>query len=64
MILLGMRTLRDQKVTLFVDHDKQSLIMYIDDDTKLVLTSMEEIANFRYLCTEAMDILKKGRTND
>lgn len=47
MILLGMRTLRDQKVTLFVDHDKQSLIMYIDDDTKLVLTSMEEIAKLQ-----------------
>lgn len=38
--------------------------MYIDDDKKLVLTSIGEIANFRYLCTEAIDLLKEGKIND
>ena len=64
MTLFTMRTLRDQKITFFVDHNEQSLIMYIDDDKKLVLTSIGEIANFRYLCTEAIDLLKEGKIND
>lgn len=31
MTLFTMRTLRDQKITFFVDHNEQSLIMYIKE---------------------------------